>query len=311
MRTERVNFQSVGCKLAGTLHMPDAAHDGRLPIIVQGPGWLETACSPTSEPYHRGFAEAGYAVFQFNYRGYGESEGERGWIRPQDQIEDIHNAIAYTRTRDDLDTDRLGLFGLGGIGGGNAIYVAAAEPRVRCVAVQTVVADGPEWLRRMRREHEWVDFKRRVDENRLRRVRGGRDELVEPREEIMVATPERKAERSRAVDDAKVGGGFYLSSAESLMRYRPLDVVDRIAPRALLLTCVEDDVVTPADHATALYERAGAPKKLIRQSGVKHYESYTKNYDALMAQILDWYGRHLSPLASSPAQPPAEEVVYL
>lgn len=311
MHIERVSFFSEGSKMAGVLHVPDARQDARPPIILQGPGWLETACSPTSEPYHRGLVEAGYALLQFDYRGYGGSEGERGWIRPQDQIEDIHNAIAYLRTRDDVDIGRLGLFGVGGTGGGNAIYVAAAEPLVRCVAVQTVVADGPEWLRRMRREHEWVDFKRRVDENRLRRVRGGEDELVEPREELMVATPERKAERSRAVDDAKVGGGFHLSSAESLMRYRPLDVVDRIAPRALLLTCVEDDVVTPADHAIALYERAGAPKKLIRQSGVKHYESYTKNYDLLLAQILDWYGRHLSPLATSPAQPPTAEVVRL
>ena len=44
------------------------------------------------------------------------------------------------------------------------------------------------------------------------------------------------------------------------MRYRPIDFVHRIAPRALLMTCVEDDVVTPEDHAVALYERAGPPR---------------------------------------------------
>ena len=44
------------------------------------------------------------------------------------------------------------------------------------------------------------------------------------------------------------------------MRYRPIDHVHRIAPRAVLITCIADDAVTPEDHAVALYERAGRPR---------------------------------------------------
>jgi dipeptidyl aminopeptidase/acylaminoacyl peptidase len=96
------------------------------------------------------------------------------------------------------------------------------------------------------------------------------------------------------------------------MRYRPIDYVHRIAPRALLMTSVEDDVVTPADHAMALYERAGAPKKLIHQTETTHYRSYTENYPALMPQILDWYDRYLKygPIETREATP-TEEIVYL
>ena len=107
---------------------------------------------------------------------------------------------------------------------------------------------------------------------------------------------------------------FYLRSADYIMRYRPIDFVHRLAPRAaLLMTSVIDDVVTPADHAVALYERAGSPKKLIHQTDTTHYRSYTQNYPVLLPQIVDWYDRYLKahgPLEALEAKP-SEEIVYL
>jgi hypothetical protein len=171
----------------------------------------------------------------------------------------------------------------------------------------TVAADGSNWIHRMRREYEWVDFSERVKANRRRRVLDGVDERVDPREELMVATPERK--RAGMPTD---GTDFHLGTAESLLRFRPLDLVDRISPRGLLITSVEDDVVTPEDHAVALYERAGPPKRLIRQSGVSHYESYRANYDLLLSEFVGWYDRHLrySPI-SVRARHSTEEITYL
>ena len=92
------------------------------------------------------------------------------------------------------------------------------------------------------------------------------------------------------------GPVFHLASAEALLRFRPIDVVDRISPRALLMTCIENDVVTPEDHARAMYERAGPPKKLIRQTGVKVYESYTRNFAILLDAFREWYDRYLGPV---------------
>jgi dipeptidyl aminopeptidase/acylaminoacyl peptidase len=312
VHVEQVTFYSEGCKLVGWLKRPAGA-GGPLPVLVEGPGWLGLGHpSPTSEPFHEGLVAAGYALFTFNYRGFGDSEGERGWVKPEEQIVDILNAVTYVETRAELDRRRIGLFGLGGTGGGNAIYVAAIDQRIRCLCVQTVVGDGVDWLRRMRREYEWVAFLERVEANRRRRVLENRDELVDPREELMVATPERKADAARRPTDTLVGGDFHLGSAESLLRYRPLDVVHRIAPRALLLACVEYDVVTPEHHAWALYERAGAPKKLVRQTGVKHYASYRENFSLLMEQFLDWYGRYLvGGRTVVHAQKPVEEIVVL
>lgn len=288
MQSEKVSFYSEGYKLVGVLHTPDAP-EHPLPVIVQGPGWMESACSKVSEPFHEGFVRGGYAILHWSPRGFGESEGEPGWFRPQDQIEDIINAMTYVQTRSDLDPNRIGLFGHGGTGGGNAIYAAAMDTRPKCVVVQTVVADGLEWLRGMRREYEWVELLNRIRENSRRRVLENRDELVDPTEELMVATPERKAAKMPTF-----GKVFHLGMAESLLRYRPLDVVHKIAPRGLLLSSIENDVVTPEHHAVWLYERAGAPKKLLRQTGVTHYDAYAKNYDVLMSQYLAWFDRFMA-----------------
>ena len=297
MRTERVSFFSAGYRLVVVLHLPEASAGVRFPVLVHGPGWLEASCSTITEPFHEAFADAGYAVLHYQSRGNGESEGEPGWIRPFDQIEELSNAAMYAESRPELDASRMGLFGLGGTGAGNAIYAAAFDQRIRCVIAQNVVADGADWLRRMRREYEWKEFVQRVRANQLRRVLENKDELVDPTEELMVATPERKA-----AGMPTPGRIFHLGSAEALLRYRPADVVHLISPRALLMTCIADDVVTPEHHARELYRRAGPPKRLVRQTGAKVYEAYHQNFALLMSQFLEWCGRYLAPV-------PAAEVV--
>jgi dipeptidyl aminopeptidase/acylaminoacyl peptidase len=292
MREERVEFHSYGQRLTGLLRTPDTA-DGPLPTIVQAPGWLGLADAKTYEPWHRAFTEAGYALLVFDYRGYGQSEGERGWILPERMVEDIRSAITFVATRDDLDVGRIGAYGIGGIGGGNVIIAAAQDERIRCVAVQSVVADGRDWLRRMRREYEWVEYVARVAEDARAWVSTGESELVNPRTDIMVSTPERQAYTNKRDVDTRMEPQFHLQSAAALMRYRPVDYVAGLSPRALLLTSVVDDSVTPEDHAFRLYEAAGPPKRLIRQMGTTHYRSYTDNYDVLAREIVAWYDRYL------------------
>jgi dipeptidyl aminopeptidase/acylaminoacyl peptidase len=312
MRTERVELFSDGVRLRGLLRLPDSPPTEPLAALVQGPGWLGLADAASYVPWHEGLTAAGYGVLAFDYRGFGESEGERGWVKPDWQLEDFLSAVTYLETRAEVNSRRIGAFGMGGTGGGNAILAAAVDQRIRCVVAQTVVADGADWLHRMRREYEWVEYLRRIEADRRRWAVEGSGEKIDPRLDLMVATPERREINHKRDVDHRIEPEFYLRSADYIMRYRPIDHVHRLAPRALLLTCVEDDVVTPEDHALALYERAGAPKKLIRQTETSHYRSYTVNFPALLPQIVDWFDRYLaySPIESRETDL-AEEVVYL
>jgi pimeloyl-ACP methyl ester carboxylesterase len=288
-----VSFFSSGIAVRGLLRLPDSEVTTALPTIVQGPGWLGLADSPWNAQAQETLTSAGYAVLTFDYRGFGDSDGERGWIHPDRQLEDIFNAVTFVETRDDLDSARLGYFGHGGTGGGNAIIAAALDERIRAVVAMEAVADAVSWLRGMRSEWEWNDFEDRIAANRRTRVLEGIGERVDPREEIMIASPDRRAETNRQGVDARVGAEFHLGSVEALMRYRPIDFVGRIAPRPLLLTTVDRGVVVPSRHAIALYEAAGEPKRLIIQKGTRSYTQYRDNYDLLMGEFISWFDTHL------------------
>lgn len=290
MREDRVDFFSEGETMAGTLRRP--AGRGPHPAIVQGPGWLGLQDAKLYLPYHEAFTEAGFAVLIFDYRGFGDSGGDRGKLSPAMQLEDLSNAVTYLQTREDVDPDRIGVFGSGGTGGGNAVMLAAHDSRVRCAVSQVPVADGEDWLKRMRREHEWYEFLERLTTDRQKRVLTGEGEMVHPREEIMVPTPERRQTKVKSDVDDRIPSSVPLRAAEAIMAYKPIDVVSRVAN--LLIVAVEDDAVTPTDHAVDLYEAAAEPKKLIMQRHTTHYAAYAQYQDVVIPEMVAWFDAHLS-----------------
>jgi uncharacterized protein len=292
--TEEVRFHSQGIALAATLTLPDGAGpDSPVPGIVQGPGWLGLRDAKLYTPYHEALLAAGMAVLIFDYRGFGGSDGDATYLDPMDQVADWRNAVTYLESRPEIDADRIGTFGSGGTGGGNAIMAAGLDDRLKATVSQVPIADGRDWLHRMRREHEWLEFLERLRQDRIRRVTTGESELVPPRDGIMVPTPERRATTIKSDVDGRMPEQVQLASAEAIFAYRPIDVVDRIAPRALMIICVENDATTPEDHAVALYERAGGPKRLVVQTGTTHYAAYNQYRDVVNPLIVDWFQRHL------------------
>lgn len=313
MRSEQVVFHGAAGRIGGTLLVPDAARD-RLPGIVHGPGWLGLRDAKLYRPYHAALTEAGFAVLTLDYRGFGDSDGDATYLDPAGQVADIRSGLDYLETRSEIDADRLGAFGSGGTGGGNVVYVAGLDRRVKATVSQVPVADGRDWLHRMRREHEWIDFLGRVRADRLRYAATGESELVAPRDGIMVPTPERQTTTVKSDVDARVPSAVALRSAEAIMAYRPIDVVDQISPRALMLIAVEGDATTPEDHAIALYEAAGTPKRLVMQTKTTHYAAYAQFREVVNPMIVDWFRRHLitGEVHVREAQTAADEgVVYL
>jgi len=290
VRTDEVTFFSDGVRLHGFLHRPDQA-SGRRPFVVQGPGWLGLADAKLYQPYHDAFTKAGFAVLIFDYRGFGASEGDRGTLSPAWQLEDWRNAFAYMRGRNDIDPGRGAIFGSGGTGGGNAILVAAAEPDARATISQVPVADGSDWLHRMRQEQEWVAFLAAVDEDRRARAATGKGTSVHPREGIMIETAERRATAVKADVDSRIPTSVPLASAQGILDYRPIDIASRV--RNLMVIAVADDAVTPTDHAERLYEAAPPPKRLVIQRDTTHYAAYKQYANEVIPLMVDWLEQHV------------------
>ena len=76
-----------------------------------------------------------YNVLVFDYRGYGQSEGKP---EPKGVFEDSNAALNYVRSRQDVDPDRLFVFGQS-LGGTNAIAVVGSGNRagVKAAAIES------------------------------------------------------------------------------------------------------------------------------------------------------------------------------
>lgn len=291
MKTENVEFFVGSARVRALWRTPDQS-DGAIPAVVQGPGWLGLKSAKDYVPTHEALTAAGFGVLVIDYRGFGDSEGERGIVVPAHQLEDLIAGVSYLTTREDVDAEAIGAYATGGTGGGNVILLAAADERVRAVVSQVPVADGRDWLHRMRTEYDWIRFLEALEEDRRSRVRTGVSRLVDPREDVMVQTPERRSTPFKKDVDAKVTEKVPLSMVDGLLHYRPLDAA-RGLRTPLLVIAVDRDATTPTDHAVSLYEAAAGPRKLLIQRHTSHYAAYARYAGEILPEICAWFGAHL------------------
>lgn len=155
---EDVEFVSEGARVKGWFFKPEGS--GPFPAVVLAGGWCYVRELVMSQ-YAERFAAAGIAALVFDYRNLGVSEGEpRQHLDPWMQIRDYENALNYLERRDDVDSSRLGAWGIS-YSGGHALVLGAVDPRVRCVVSQIPVIDG---YRNMRRVHGTLGFRKLMGE---------------------------------------------------------------------------------------------------------------------------------------------------
>jgi uncharacterized protein len=88
------------------------------------------------------------------------------------------------------------------------------------------------------------------------------------------------------------------------LRYRmaafdPVEVIERIAPRPLLLTHGTEDEIIPVASAHALYARAAEPKELWLQDGLMHCRAFEEAYEPFRERVRGFFDRWLLPLAQA------------
>lgn len=294
-----VSFTSgPGLRLHGVLYTPelDTAPPDGFPAIVLCLGY-RPVLGMFAPKYARGFAELGYAVLTFEYRGFGLSEGPRWRHVASEQLEDVRQAVTYLTTREDVDADCIALWGDASFGGAHAIMATAVDQRIRCVAATTPFADGELLLRSTRTPWEWDEFLARVDADRRTRVTGGQGELVRP-EEILnfeASSHARAAQHAKTHPELAQLRYPLSETADALLAYKPVEHIHKIAPRPVLLFTAELDRTTPPSHARALYEASLAPKRLVVLRGAGHTDVHGRRLVDVMEIGAEWLASNMAP----------------
>ena len=135
-----MSFEVDGLKCAATLYRP-ASVDAPVACVVMGHGLSLTRRDGIPD-FAKRFAAAGLAALAFDYRYWGDSDGEpRRSFSLRRQLADWRAAVTFARGLEGVDPDRIAVWGMS-MGGGHALTTAATDPRVAAVVAVVPIVDG-------------------------------------------------------------------------------------------------------------------------------------------------------------------------
>jgi dienelactone hydrolase len=282
-----VTFPSGGVECAADLYLSGDGTE-RAPCLVLGHGFSGT--KGLARVYAERFAAAGFAVLVFDYRHFGTSGGQpRQIVDVERQREDYRAAVSFVRTRDDIDPERIALWGTS-LSGGHVIAVAADDARFAAVVAQVPLIDA--WRTgRTRRQRLRRALTRSVLKlfgaamrDALRAVRGRPPYLARvvgrPGEAAVFTDPQVAAAFTEMGGEA-VGwrNAFAPRFLFGLPRYRD-GTAERV--RTPLLVCVADhDLEASPDFAAAVAK--WAPRGEALRYPVGHFDVYM---EPLRSQVI-------------------------
>jgi uncharacterized protein len=287
-----VEFASEQGTCAAWLYVPDG--DGPFPAVVLAHGWTGVR-EQRLDAYAVRFADVGLAALVFDYRHFGASSGEpRQLLDIKRQLADWAAAVTFVRSRAEIDSARIALWGTS-FSGGHVIETAARDPQIAAVVAQAPFADG---LRNL------PSLGLRLA---LRLIAAGlRDQIgavlgrpphmlpsVGPPGSLAVMTTPDAEPGFRAIDPP---GSSWRNEAAArvalrVSTYRPGRHSDRIAA-PILVAIAEDDAITPPAFARAAAARARNSE--VRTYSGGHFDVYVEaGFEHVVADQVDFLSRHL------------------
>lgn len=298
LRQTDVRFRVRGDAIAAWWFWPETPASEPASCIVMAHG-LGGTRDAGLVPYARVFAKAGFPVLLFDYRHFGDSEGEpRQLVSVSRQLADWQAAIDYARQQPGIDRERIALWG-SSFSGGHVIVAAARDGQVAAVSSQGPMMDGLAAVTNVL-DYAGLAGLTKLSALALRdQVRGllGRAPLYAP----IVGNPGETA--AMATEDALPGytsitpedwrNELAARLALQLPFYRPVRHAKRLPCPALIITCSEDSVAPP-EAAEKTAQRAGFQAELRQYDGMGHFDIYTgEGFERSSSDQLDFFRRHL------------------
>lgn len=290
-----VHFPSGDAKCQAWLYLPEGPQPHPVIVMAHGLGGIRQM---RLDAYAERFAAAGYACLVFDYRHFGASGGEpRQLLDIKLQLADWAAAIAYARSRADLDPARVVLWGTS-FGGGHVIVAAARDGNVAATISQCPFTDGLASVLAMDPRTSVKVTARAVRD--LIAAGLGRPPVMVPTagppgSAALMTAPDAVPGYLGLVDDEARAAGFDNQVAArvvlNIVRHRPGRKAKKVRCPILFAVC-ETDSVAPA-KATLRHART-APRGEIRLYPEGHFDIYVgEPFERVVADQLAFLTNHV------------------
>ena len=290
-----ITFKSEGLRCSGWYYVTKNLKQGeKHPAIVMAHGFSAVK-EMNLDGFARRFAEAGFIVLVFDYRFIGSSEGEpRGQISYFDQISDYRNAITWVSLQNDVDPERIGIWGTS-FSGGHVLCIAAIDKRVKAVVAQVPFTgtNVENMIGDIAKDSKWL-IQNRNDEYLKNKVNyipvvdsAGKFAVLPQREAYDWFT--KLAKEKAPTWENRV-------TIKTLdQAYNPNFYVPLISQTPLLMIIASNDIPAPTEEAKKTFELAKTIKKLVIVEG-GHFDSYQgPAFDKYCQPAVDWFKQYLKP----------------
>ncbi len=300
---QEMSFESQGVVCRGDFYRPDTA-SGDVPCVVMGHGFAAVRDAGLA-PFVEAFVATGYAVFVFDYRHFGNSDGEpRQLLVPAREVEDWLAAIAFVRNLDGVNAGAIALWGTS-FGGGLVTSAAARDGGVQAIIAQCPMMDGAASVQAVIGYAGISQALKLTAHGVFDMVRGLLG--MAPHYIQSAGRPGEVAAMSAAdcydgymaLMPAGAPNRVAARIAATLMLFRPVTQASKVTCPALILVCERDTVapVSAAEKAAARMARAE-----VKRYPVGHFDIYQGEARALsLADQLAFLARHL-PLNTAAGQ---------
>lgn len=300
----KVEFSSEGKTLVGDLYLPknfDSQKEYKT-VIVNG-SWT-TVKEQMAGTYAQKLADDGFIALAFDYRSYGESQGDiRYYESPQNKIKDINNAADFLSTLANVKKDGIGVFGVCA-GAGYALDSATTNPKIKAVVTAASWLHDGEAVKLFYGGEEGVQAKI----NQAQKAKENFAKTSEVAYIPTISTTDKSAamygnfdyylNKNRGAIDQWSADKFAVMSWEDWLTYNPTLNAKNLDKPTLMIH--SDGAVLPQYTKKYFNELKAKDKKLIwldteLQSPMHQFKFYDneKEINTVSKNASDWFNKYL------------------
>lgn len=288
MKEEKTHFYSNGHKLDASFYFSEKEEVKDKPLVIVCSGF-QGLKNIHPERFARAMTSHGYSCLGFDYRGFGSSEGEPGYVNLEEQVEDIINAAAFASLNSSVNNGVV-LVGWG-MAGGLILEAAPAVEDLRTLIAINGFYNAVRVQKEVRGNEGWREFKKYITEKRKTAVVNKEVEKIDP----FVIYPLDKVSKGYVDNVLRKNEDFgvyvSLSFADSLLRFNPEANLETLGNIPILIAHGENNKLHPVSEAESLYKKYKGEKELYLISDAGHTEwmfDDNEKFKGLIKEINNW-----------------------